>query len=96
MTKVLYFTTDDQIEILNGVIRDGVVYIPKRDIAFYVSDVPKLNIVKRNLFGLQVSEPLFIVTYDCVVPAKLVFNTDENRKKLILEFKRDKMNNPES
>jgi len=73
MTKVIYFNSPDTVEILDATIEDGILKVKDRPLAFELENTESLKLIKRTVFG-ELSEPLYIATWNSVRPAKVKHN----------------------
>jgi len=70
MVKVLYFHSEDLAELINAKVKDGVIEIG--DKTFFVDGSKAINLAKRTFWGMsKFTEPLYILKWNCLYPAKL-------------------------
>jgi len=92
MTKILHFRSPDTVEILKGRIEEGVLIAQGKPVAWELKDIPSLKLIKGTIFG-EVTEPLYITTWDSVKPAKIDHKIEELKKiKKTIEGKEIKEN----
>lgn len=81
LTKILFFHTKDEAELMDAKVKDGSIEIGEKK--FFVDGSRGINL-RKKIFGKpsKFTEPLYFLKWDCLYPAKIKTSVKERKLNL--------------